>query len=76
MAGMSEEEFLKRRQARKAAKEQGNKQKSDDAANEPSPIDEDAEEIEEPIRVAKKQAEEIDEPVKPAKKQAEKSMSL
>lgn len=68
MAGMSEEEFLKRRQARKAAKEQGNKQKSDDAANEPSPIDEDAEEIEEPVKPAKKQAEEIDEPAEPSKK--------
>ena len=71
MAGMSEEEFLKRRQARKAAKEQGNKQKSDDAASEPSPIDEDAEEVDEPAKPAKKEPEESEEPVKPAKKQAE-----
>ena len=71
MAGMSEEEFLKRRQARKAAKEQGNKQKSDDAASEPSPIDEDAEEVDEPAKPAKKEPEEREEPVKPAKKQAE-----
>ena len=71
MAGMSEEEFLKRRQARKAAKEQGNKQKSDDAVSEPSPVDEDAEEIDEPVKPAKKQAEEIDEPVRTARKKVE-----
>ena len=73
MAGMSEEEFLKRRQARKAAKEQGNKQKSEDAASEPSPVDEDAEEREEPVKPVKESAEESEEPVKPAKEPAEES---
>ena len=73
MAGMSEEEFLKRRQARKAAKEQGNKQKSEDAASEPSPVDEDAEEREEPVKPVKESAEESEEPARPAKKQPEES---
>lgn len=71
MAGMSEEEFLKRRQARKAAKEQGNKQKSEDAASEPSPVDEDAEEREEPVKPAKKKPEESEEPARPATKKPE-----